>query len=289
MGYKLFSDVTADVSEELMRGMPEVDLVPMQVELGGENYIYGPGGDLTVEHFYAEQRAGKFASTSQINPMVYRECFEKTLKAGEDILYLCFSSGLSSTLQSANLCAQELREEYPERKLIVVDTLCAAVGEAMLVREAARKQQEGLTIEELAAWVEENRLKICHWFTVDSFDHLKHGGRVSAAAAAVGTMLQIKPLLHVDEEGKLRVAEKPRGRKQAIRTQVAHMKEGWTPEMGKLVVIGHGDYPDDVEQLRQAVLKEFPDADIRVAYIGPVIGAHTGPGMLALIYWGTNR
>lgn len=289
MGYKLFSDVTADVSEELMRGMPEVELVPMQVELGGENYIYGPGGDLTVEHFYAEQRAGKFASTSQINPMVYRECFEKTLKAGEDILYLCFSSGLSSTLQSANLCAQELREEYPERKLIVVDTLCAAVGEAMLVREAARKQQEGLTIEELAAWVEENRLKICHWFTVDSFDHLKHGGRVSAAAAAVGTMLQIKPLLHVDEEGKLRVAEKPRSRKQAIRTQVAHMKEGWTPEMGNLVVIGHGDCPDDVEQLRQAVLKEFPDADIRVAYIGPVIGAHTGPGMLALIYWGTNR
>ena len=289
MGYKLFSDVTADVSEELMRGMPEVELVPMQVELGGENYIYGPGGDLTVEHFYAEQRAGKFASTSQINPMVYRECFEKTLKAGEDILYLCFSSGLSSTLQSANLCAPDLREEYPERKLIVVDTLCAAVGEAMLVREAARKQQEGLTIEELAAWVEENRLKICHWFTVDYFDHLKHGGRVSAAAAAVGTMLQIKPLLHVDEEGKLRVAEKPRGRKQAIRTQVAHMKEGWTPEMGKLVVIGHGDCPDDAEQLRQAVLKEFPDADIRVAYIGPVIGAHTGPGMLALIYWGTNR
>ena len=289
MGYKLFSDVTADVSAELMRGMPEVELVPMQVELGGENYTYGPGGDLTVEHFYTEQRAGKFASTSQINPMVYRECFEKTLKAGEDILYLCFSSGLSSTLQSANLCAQELREEYPERKLIVVDTLCAAVGEAMLVREAARKQQEGLSIEELAAWVEENRLKICHWFTVDSFDHLRHGGRVSAAAAAVGTMLQIKPLLHVDEEGKLRVAEKPRGRKQAIRTQVAHMKEGWTPEMGNLVVIGHGDCPDDVEQLRQAVLKEFPDADIRVAYIGPVIGAHTGPGMLALIYWGTNR
>ena len=289
MGYRLFSDVTADVSQELMAGMPQVELVPMQVELGGDNFTYGPGGDLTVAHFYAQQRAGKFASTSQINPMVYRECFEKALKAGEDILYLCFSSGMSSTLQSANLCAQELREEYPERKLIVVDTLCASVGEAMLVREAARKQQEGLSIEELAAWVEENRLKICHWFTVDSFDHLKHGGRVSAAAAVVGTMLQIKPLLHVDEEGKLRVMEKPRGRKQAIRTQVAHMKEGWTPEMSKLVVIGHGDCPEDCEQLRQSVLKEFPDADIRVADIGPVIGAHTGPGMLALIYWGTNR
>ena len=177
--------------------------------------------------------------------MIYRRCFEQALKAGEDVLYLCFSSGMSGTLQSANLCAEELREEYPARRLIVLDTLCASVGQAMLVREAARKQQEGLSIDELAAWVEENRLKICHWFTVDSFDHLKHGGRVSAAAAAVGTMLQIKPLLHVDDEGKLRVAEKPRGRKQAIRTQIAHMKEGWTPEMGRLVVIGHGDCPED--------------------------------------------
>ena len=264
MGYQLFSDMTADVSEALMRGMPEVAYVPMQVELGGESFTYGPGGNLTVEQFYAEQRAGKFASTSQINPMIYRRCFEQALKAGEDVLYLCFSSGMSGTL-------------------------CASVGQAMLVREAARKQQEGLSIDELAAWVEENRLKICHWFTVDSFDHLKHGGRISAAAAAVGTMLQIKPLLHVDDEGKLRVAEKPRGRKQAIRTQIAHMKEGWTPEMGRLVVIGHGDCPEDAEQLRQAVLKEFPDADIRTAYIGPIIGAHTGPGMLALIYWGANR
>lgn len=273
MGYQLFSDMTADVSEALMRGMPEVAYVPMQVELGGESFTYGPGGSLTVGQFYAEQRAGKFASTSQINPMIYRRCFEQALKAGEDVLYLCFSSGMSGTLQSANLCAEELREEYPARRLIVLDTLCASVGQAMLVREAARKQQEGLSIDELAAWVEENRLKICHWFTVDSFDHLKHGGRISAAAAAVGTMLQIKP----------------RGRKQAIRTQIAHMKEGWTPEMGRLVVIGHGDCPEDAEQLRQAVLREFPDADIRTAYIGPIIGAHTGPGMLALIYWGANR
>ena len=188
MGYQLFTDMTADVSEALMRGMPEVAYVPMQVELGGESFTYGPGGSLTVEQFYAEQRAGKFASTSQINPMIYRRCFEQALKAGEDVLYLCFSSGMSGTLQSANLCAEELREEYPARRLIVLDTLCASVGQAMLVREAARKQQEGLSIDELAAWVEENRLKLCHWFTVDSVDHLKHGGRISAAeyAALVG-------------------------------------------------------------------------------------------------------
>ena len=127
------------------------------------------------------------------------------------------------------------------------------------------------------------------WLVRVKPDDADEGGRISAAAAAVGTMLQIKPLLHVDDEGKLRVAEKPRGRKQAIRTQIAHMKEGWTPEMGRLVVIGHGDCPEDAEQLRQAVLREFPDADIRTAYIGPIIGAHTGPGMLALIYWGANR
>ena len=125
MGYRLFSDMTADVSDELMAGMPTVEFVPMQVEVGDESYTYGPEGDLTVEYFYAEQRGGKFASTSQINPLVYRECFEKALKAGEDVLYLCFSSGLSGTLQSARLCAQELREDYPDRKVVVMDTLCA--------------------------------------------------------------------------------------------------------------------------------------------------------------------
>lgn len=196
---------------------------------------------------------------------------------------------MSGTLQSANLCAEELREEYPARKLIVVDTLCASVGQAMLVREAARKQQEGLSIDELAAWVEENRLKICHWFTVDSFDHLKHGGRCPPPRRPSARCCKSSRCCMSMPRAKLRVAEKPRGRKQAIRTQIAHMKEGWTPEMGKLVVIGHGDCPEDAEQLRQAVLKEFPDADIRTAYIGLIIGAHTGPGMLALIYWGTNR
>ena len=219
---------------------------------------------------------------------LYKNRFVKAMVPEGDTMNYRYFEGKNTNPKEIIDLAETL-PFFAERRLIVLDTLCASVGQAMLVREAARKQQEGLSIDELAAWVEENRLKICHWFTVDSFDHLKHGGRISAAAAAVGTMLQIKPLLHVDDEGKLRVAEKPRGRKQAIRTQIAHMKEGWTPEMGRLVVIGHGDCPEDAEQLRQAVLKEFPDADIRTAYIGPIIGAHTGPGMLALIYWGANR
>lgn len=148
---------------------------------------------------------------------------------------------------------------------------------------------QGLTIEELAAWVEENSLKVCHWFTVDVFDHLKHDGRVSATSAVVGTMLQIKPLLHVDNEGRLGVVEKPRGRKRAIAAQIARMDAGWLPEMGKLVVIGHGDDPEAAEQLKTAVLSTHPEAEVYVVPIDPIIGAHTGPGMLALIYWGTNR
>ena len=158
---------------------------------------------------------------------LYKNRFVKAMVPEGDTMNYRYFEGKNTNPKEIIDLAETL-PFFAERRLIVLDTLCASVGQAMLVREAARKQQEGLSIDELAAWVEENRLKICHWFTVDSFNHLKHGGRISAAAAAVGTMLQIKPLLHVDDEGKLRVAEKPRGRKQAIRTQIAHMKEGWT-------------------------------------------------------------
>ena len=289
MGYQLFSDMTADVSEALMRGMPEVAYVPMQVELGGESFTYGPGGSLTVEQFYAEQRAGKFASTSQINPMIYRRCFEQALKAGEDVLYLCFSSGMSGTLQSANLCAEELREEYPARRLIVLDTLCASVGQAMLVREAARKQQEGLSIDELAAWVEENRLKICHWFTVDSFDHLKHGGRISAATAAIGTMLSIKPVMHMDNEGHLVAVGKARGRKAALKALADSMESTMLPGRNETIFISHGDSLEDAEYLANLVRERTGVQDIVINYVGPVIGAHAGPGTIALFFWGSER
>lgn len=289
MGYQLFTDATADVCPEMMASLPAVEFIPMEVELGDASYTYGPGGNLTAAQFYAAQRAGSFATTSQINPAVYRDAFEPFLQRGDDILYLCFSSGLSGTIQGAKLCIKELEEAYPERKLVCLDTLCASVGEGLLVREAARKQAEGLTLEELAQWVEQRRLQVCHWFTVDSFEHLRHGGRVSAVAATAGTLLQIKPLLRVDEEGRLQVAEKPRGRRRAVESQLARMEKGWMPELGKLAVVGHGDCPEEGEALRSAVLRRFPDAEVYLADIGPIIGAHTGPGMLALVFWGSER
>ena len=287
--YQIFTDATADLAGSLLTDIPPVEIIPMQVEIGGKEYTYGPAGDLSVAGFYRLQREGKFAATSQINPSVYFQYFEPCLSEGRDILYLSFSSGMSGTIQSAKLCVEELREAYPERTILCIDTLCASVGEGFLVREAAKKQAEGFSIRETADWVEAHRLEVCHWFTVDTFAHLRHGGRVSSAAAMVGTALQIKPLLHVNERGCLQVAEKPRGRKNAIAAQLAKMEQGWAPSFGNLVVIGHGDAPDAAGQLQEAVSLRFPKAEIHTTDIGPVIGAHTGPGMLALVYWGGNR
>lgn len=288
-GYQIFTDATADCSPYLAEGLCSVDVIPMEVEIGGRNRLYGPGGDLNAQDFYAMQRAGQYAATSQISPHAYFQHFEPVLRAGRDVLYLCFSSGMSGTFQAARLAARELQEKYPERKILCIDTLCASVGEGLLVWEAARRQQQGYSLEQLAHWAESNRLEVSHWFTVDVFDHLRRGGRVSAAAAVFGTALQIKPLLHVDEAGRLGVVEKPRGRKQAIQAQIKRMEQNWAPEKGTLVIVGHGDCPEGAQQLQAAIRRQFPAAAVEIAEIGPVIGAHTGPGMLAAAYWGQSR
>lgn len=289
MSYRIFTDATADCGLESPAGGPGVEVIPMQLEMDGQNYLYGPGGTISVQEFYARQRGGSYASTSQITPHEYFRQFEPVLRAGEDLLYLCFSSGMSGTFQTARLCVEELQEKYPERKILCIDTLCASVGEGLLVREAALRREEGYTLEQLAEWVTNRRLNVCHWFTVDVFDHLRRGGRVGTAAAIFGTALQIKPLLHLDEAGKLAVMEKPRGRRQAILAQMTRMEEGWQPALGKTVLIGHGDCPEGARMLEEAVHRQYPDAEILTAPIGPIIGAHTGPGMLALTYWGTGR
>lgn len=287
--YRIFTDATADLGLRAVESPLPVTVIPMEVEIGGQAYTYGPGGTLFPGEFYAMQRAGKYATTSQIAPTVYFQYFEPALREGFDVLYLGFSSGMSGTLQNARLCALELQAQYPERRIVCLDTLCASVGEGLLVREAARRQREGYSLEQLARWATLHRLEINHWFTVDVFDHLRRGGRVSAATAVFGTALQIKPLLLVNGDGTLEVAEKPRGRRQAIRAQMARMEQNWTPETGNLVIVGHGDCPDAAQMLEAAVRRQFPAAVVETAEIGPVIGAHTGPGMLALAYWGEPR
>ena len=289
MTYQIITDATADLNAELLAGLPEVRIIPMNVQVNGREYLFGPGGNIDCDEFYAFLRNGQFASTSQINPATYREYFEPILQEGRDMLYLCFSSGLSRTVESARMAIAELQEAYPERTILCLDTLCAAVGEGLFVMEAARKQRQGMDIRSLYAWLEEHRLNLCHWVTVDTFDHLKHGGRVSATSAAVGTMLGIKPLIHVDENGKLVAVGKPRGKKKALEALVSNMEKGWLPEISKQVIIGHGDSLDVARELRDLVAARFPEAEILIAPIGPVIGAHAGPGVMTVFFWVNNH
>ena len=289
MAYRIFTDATADLTPQMLQGLPRVEIIPMQVHINDQQYTCGPYGDLPVPVFYNLQRQKHFASTAQINPQTYCNCFAKALDQGLDVLYLGFSSGMSGCMQSANMAAEDLKGAYPERKILCIDTLCASVGEGFLVLEAAARQGEGMEIEALAQWLLDQRLHVCHWFPVDTFDHPKHGGRVSAATAAVGTMLGIKPMHDVDDDGKLAVVEKPRGVKKAMAAQLSRMEAGWWPDWGQRVIIGHGDDPDKAALLKDELTRKFPTAQVQVAHIGPVIGAHTGPGMLAVIYWGHNR
>ncbi|MEE0450695.1 DegV family protein [Peptacetobacter sp.] len=283
--YQIFTDATSDLQEDL----ESVKVIPMNVEIGDKEYVYGPQGNISCKEFYGLQKEGYYASTSQINVLEYEKYFEEALKEGKDVLYISFSSGMSGTYQTACLCKNELQESYPDQRIICIDSLCAAVGEGLLVEEVDKKKREGLSMDELVDWIEDNKMNLCHWFTVDNFDHLKHGGRVSAVAATLGNTLNIKPLLRVDEEGKLRVVKKIRGRHKAMAAQVECIAKTWSPEISKSVVIGHGDDLKAAEELKEYVENKLPDAEIYISDIGPIIGAHTGPGVMVLAFWGTSR
>ena len=187
------------------------------------------------------------------------------------------------------MIADELREEFPDRKIFCPDTCCASGGQGMFIRLCAQKQMEGYDIEQLVQFVEDNKDYCCHWFTVDTLEHLKRGGRISPTAAAIGTLLQVKPLLHVIKDGSLEVAEKPRGTKKAMKAQMARMEAGWRPDICKTVCIAHADCRDRAEELRDLILAKHPEAEILLSEIGPVIGAHVGPGMLMLGFWGDAK
>ncbi|MCD8106897.1 MAG: DegV family protein [Oscillospiraceae bacterium] len=286
--YKMFSDVTSDIDKEMLADLSEVTFVPMNITVGDEGYVYsyGDDGTITVEEFYQKLRSGLFASTSQINPEVYEEYFEPELKAGNDIIYIGLTSGLSQTLNSSRVAARNLMEQYPDRRIEIVDPFDASLGQGFLLYEAVREMRAGLSMDELLNWIEEHKLHVCHWFTVDTFEHLKRGGRVSGATAAMGTVLQVKPLLTVDDEGKLETIAKPRGRKQATAALIDHVKNSIRPELGTFIYVGHADNLAAAEEIRDELKQLYPNSDIRITDIGPVIGAHVGPGMTTVVNWG---
>ena len=287
--YRIVTDATADLPAALAQEL-NVTVIPMEVHLDETEYLYEPTwASLRPDYFYAQVRDGKSPTTTQINVFAYHSVFDPIIAQGEDILYIAFSSALTGSQQSARIAANELMEQYPQRKIIIVDSLSASLGEGLLVYHAAKHWQAGMSLEALTAWVEENRHHLCHWFTVDDLHHLKKGGRVSAAAAAFGTALKIKPVLHVDDEGRLTPVSKVQGRRRSLKALVEQMEVTFLSEQNDVIFIGHGDSLEDAQYVQKLVQERFGITNFVIDYIGPVIGAHSGPGTIALFFLGTKK
>lgn len=287
--YILLTDSSADLPAELVEEL-DVEVLPLSFTIRGTTLQNWPDNrDMAPAEFYRMLREGESATTSAVNVTEFVEKMEPHLKAGRDVLVAAFSSGLSATCHSAQIAAAELAEQYPERKVYVVDTLCASLGQGLLVWYAARMRQAGKGIDEVRDWMEENKLRLCHWFTVDDLHFLKRGGRVSPAVAMVGTMLSIKPVMHVDDEGHLVKVGTARGRNASLRALVDHMAETAIEPAGQTVFISHGDCAGDAEKVAADVKARFGVETVLVNYVGPVIGAHSGPGTVALFFLGRKR
>lgn len=243
--------------------------------------------DLTASEFYQKMREGEAAKTAAINIEGFKDLFSPELKEGRDVLYLGFSSGLSNTYNAGRLAAEELLDEFPDRRVIAIDTLCASAGQGLLVYLAAKQKEAGASIEETARFVMDNRANVCHWFTVDDLKYLKRGGRVSPTAAFVGGMLNIKPVMHVDDEGKLVPVSKVRGRRAALRA-IAEQYNRLALDKNGTIFISHGDCMDDVNEMKSLLESAGGKIEI-ITDVGPVIGSHSGPGTLAVFFMGNKR
>lgn len=285
----ILTDSSADLSGEMAQAA-DVQVLPLTFTIGGADYHnYPDNREMDPHLFYQRLRAGEVATTAAVNMNQYVEAIEPLLQAGRDVLVLAFSSGLSATFQSSKLAVEELSEKYPERKLYTVDTLCASLGQGLIVYLAAKEREKGKSIEQVRDWVEENKLHLCHQFTVDDLHFLKRGGRISATTAVVGSILQIKPVLHVDNEGHLINIGKARGRQASLKALVDKMAKTAIDPAHQIVFISHGDCLEDARTVEKMVKDRFGVKEVYINYVGPVIGAHSGPGTLALFYVGSER
>lgn len=286
--YVIVTDSSADLSADMVEKL-NISVLPLTFNMKDKIYAnYPDEREISAKEVYAQLREGEVITTSQLNSVAFAEFFEQFLQQDKNILYLGFSSGLSGTVNNSRIAAEELCEKYPENSIKIVDTLCASLGQGLLVYLVCKQRDSGKTLEEAYEYAEKTKLNISHWFTVDDLHFLKRGGRVSSAAAVFGSMLSIKPVLHVDDEGHLIPMEKVRGRKASIDAIVKHMKETAVNPKEQTMFISHGDCIDDAEYLAQQV-KELGVKDIYINYIGPVIGSHSGPGTLALFFAAEKR
>ena len=284
--YRIITDSCTDFPRDMIPSL-DIDMVQLTLLFRGEE-LTDPS-DEQIQTMYNALRAGESASTSAVNPEGWKNAIKPVLDSGKDALVLVFSSGLSTTYQSAVMAAEELAEEYPQRTIKVVDTLCASLGQGLLVWYACKKRDEGLSLEELYTWVEDHKLNLCHWFTVDDLMFLKRGGRISAATALLGTMLNIKPVLHVDDDGHLISVSKCRGRKAALEALVKKLGTDGLPGENDTVFISHGDCIEDARYVANLCKEKYGVKEVIIGYVGGVIGSHSGPGTVALFYLGEHR
>ena len=287
--FVILTDSCADLSAAMVEQL-DIKVLPLSYEMEGKIvYNYPDNREMDPHEFYELLRGGKTAVTSAVNVAQFTETIEEQLQKGNDVLVLAFSSGLSTTYNSAVIAADDLKEKYPERKVYVVDTLCASMGQGLLVYLAAKEREKGGSIERVRDWAEANKMSVAHQFTVNDLFHLKRGGRVSATTAVVGTMLAIKPVLHVDDEGHLINIAKARGRSASLRALVDKMEQTVVDPANQTVFISHGDCLEDAQTVADMVRERMGVKEVVINYIGPVIGAHAGPGTVALFYLGKER
>ena len=286
--YVIFTESTGDLTPALIEAA-DLRVLPMAFTLDGKEYRnYPDGREMSAHDYYEKLRTGSLCTTSQVTMLEFQQAFTPVLEAGQDILYLAFSSGLSGTYQSGCIAAEELKEKFPGRRIVCVDSLQASMGEGLFCYLVGKKRCQGADLDTAADYARQIAPQVCAWFTVDDLMFLKRGGRVSSAAAVAGTLLGIKPVLHVDEEGHLIPKEKVRGRRASLDALVKHFEATALDKTGGTVFISHGDCADDaryvIDKLRALGVKEIEMGDI-----GPVIGAHSGPGTVALFWLGSAR
>lgn len=285
--YVIITDSSCDIMPELLAEW-EVPFVSLTVKFD-EDVESFENFEMPFDQFYERMRKGNVARTAAVNMEAFKNAFEPYLQAGKDLLYIGFSSGLSTTVNSGAMAAKELMEAYPDRKIVTVDTLAASAGHGLMVYLTVQEKRKGATLEQAAKFVEDTRLHICHWFTVDDLVYLKRGGRVSATAAFVGGVLKIKPVLHVDDAGHLINMCKVRGRRASIKALADKFGELAVDPENNTVFISHGDCIEDARLLEQMLTERFGATVKVITYIGPVIGSHSGPGTLALFFVGRER
>ncbi len=292
MSYALVTDSSCNLPEELIEQY-DIHILPLTFMIEGKEYVsYLKGEHTDLQQFYTMMRNGKVVTTSLPRVSETISSIESLLKEGLDVLYLGFSSALSGTHESTANLMRDLAAQYPERKLEAVETLAASGGQGLLVLYAAEMKKAGKSFEEVANWVKNNRLHLAHWFTVDDLMFLYRGGRVSRTSATAGTMLSIKPVMHVDDQGRLIPVSKTRGRKRSIKALFNHMQKSFDESYGiQHVMITHGDCIEDAESLKSMIEAEFAGKidGVIINYVDPVIGAHSGPGTLALFFLATSR